>query len=232
MTSYTKKRWDLCLVKKHTKDWRLEGDKILAKQAASAMGVRVPRDLITGSFVVKPNDQSSAHGVTVMHNGVPALGPSKVIVEELVVDEDGSVPPRDFKIYTFGHRPRLVQVVTRQGPRVELSQYSPAWEHLPGLVRKDGPQYPRPACLSEMLAAATTLSGLFHFPVRVDMYASDNGAVFGEFCLSSGATGYLTQHGDELLGRWWDDHFREIGVADEFDPKAFSAAYDQFVKVL
>lgn len=182
---------------------RLSANKIVGKKFVSDLGIRVPKDLITGSYVVKPHNNSMGNGVIVVHDNVALsqLVGSQVIVEELIVDENGSIPPRDFKLYCFGGEAKMVQVIDER-PDYSIGYYEPQeWVPLKGLSTKSWKDHEPPSCIKEMLAISARLSKIFFYPVRVDLYASSEGVVFGEFCLIAGVRHHITE-----LGTLYLDH--------------------------
>ncbi len=200
---------------------RLDRDKTFAKEVASSLGIRVPKTLRGAeglSFVSKPNGLSGSRGVIVVVDGVVRMGSRLAgVLEEVVVDENGQIPPRDFKVYCFGYQPRIIQVIERH-PRSYAYYLPDDWSAVRGICRRRWRDQPRPACLEELIHIGRTLSRRFHFPVRIDCYASREGAVFGEFCLTSGISSALTRAADRMFGEWWREHFEALGIRNEFDP--------------
>lgn len=184
-----------------TPESRYVADKRQGKALARSLGVPTPRDYeLPNSFVFKPIHGHSCQGV------VLARPSDAYILEELIEDEAGYFPRRDFKVFVFGGEPRLVQLNCRTENYASggaISHWSVDWEPV-RLCRKHRPwfQCEPPACLQEILASATVLGRQFTIPARVDFYASTRGAVFGEFCATPGLRS-ITEKGDEYLGDLW-----------------------------
>lgn len=226
--SFQVQREMLTALRMHVADMVLALDKRKAKAIVAELGYQVPRSLegtVGMSFVVKPHARCAGAGVVVVQEGRIRLGSGYAsIVEELVVDEDGRVPPRDFKVYCFGHRPKLVQVIDR--PRSRYSYYLPDdWRPVHGVCRRKWQDHPRPGRLDALVAMSRVLCQQFHFPVRIDCYCSQVGVVFGEFCITSGISRWLTPAADKLFGAWWADHFVQQGIEDWFDPQSAPQAF-------
>ena len=201
-------------------------DKVFAKKYVADLGYRVPKTLSENlSFVIKPKGKSCSKHVVVVSDGSIVLGNQYAdIIEELIVDENGQVPPRDFKTFCFGYEAKFVQVIDRV--QKTFAYYTAdTWEPIYGLCIKPWKDQPKPARLKELTDTCSKLSERFHFPVRVDCYIASDGVVFGEFCLTLGIVGNLTDYGDTLLGQWWEDHFRKKGIEDEFSKKECSFIY-------
>ncbi len=146
----------------------------------------------------------------------------RILVEELLRPEDGSDSlPDDYKCYVFGGRVELIEVVRRRGPRgwwllrrfrrpwsATVHFLTPEWQptpqaillHEPGRDQSPGP---RPRCLPELIAAAERLGAAFGEFLRVDLYATDQGAVFGEFTVHPYGGSFFSEYGNRLLGELW-----------------------------
>ncbi|MDD7960816.1 ATP-grasp fold amidoligase family protein [Microbacterium thalli] len=106
--------------------------------------------------------------------------PRRVIVEELLVAEDGGIPD-DYKFFVFHGRCHFIQVDGgRFGGRTQ-DFFRPDWSRIPmsGGPPWSEPARPRPAHLDEMLGLAERLGQDTDF-VRVDLYDVDGRVVFGE----------------------------------------------------
>ncbi|WP_236728454.1 ATP-grasp fold amidoligase family protein [Mycolicibacterium obuense] len=106
--------------------------------------------------------------------------PRRVIVEEMLVGCDGSVPD-DYKFFVFHGTCWFVQVDTgRFGSRTQ-DFFTAGWEHL--ALRGSAPcadhAPAKPVRLTEMIDVAEKLGAETDF-VRVDLYDVDGRVVFGE----------------------------------------------------
>lgn len=181
-------------------------DKRRNKQLARSLGLRVPRDIEPpgNQFVVKPRSGCGGKNVTL----VPDAG--AWLCEELIVDEDGSCPPRTFDWYVIGGVPRFVQVHRGAVGKAFPSGYYlwPGWEPIRDLDEKSiWIDSTEPACSKEMAAAAVLLDMQFpeNVHVRVDFFAAADGLVFNELCVTPGlvtSRGRLSSHWDRLIGTW------------------------------
>jgi hypothetical protein len=105
----------------------------------------------------------------------------RIICERLLVDRTWGAPP-DYKFYCFAGEPRFVQVGTgRFTTQLSVDGFGLDWQPLPFTCDpfSRGRAVPRPSNLDELVAVARRLSHGFPF-VRVDLYAVDGRALFGE----------------------------------------------------
>jgi hypothetical protein len=107
---------------------------------------------------------------------------AELMVEELLLSPSGSLPC-DYKLYCFHGEPQYIQVIDR--PRNYQSWYDTSWAMLKDqmqLAYKQGPPEPRPDELEELIYWGRRLSRAYDHPfVRVDLYVTSRGVVFGEF---------------------------------------------------
>lgn len=131
--------------------------------------------------------------------------PRRIVVEELLKADKGALA-RDYKIFVFHGRPRLVQVHTDRFGDHRQDLYLPDWTPLD--VRYIYPRSPvpepRPATLDEMLSLASALGRETDF-VRVDLYDAGGRIVFGELTSypDAGKIVFVPETFDDDLGRWW-----------------------------
>lgn len=106
-----------------------------------------------------------------------ALKP-KVIVEPLIF---GGTNVEDFKIFCFNGEPRLIQVDLDRYINHTRKFFDVYWreQDFSILYPKSAAEYPRPASLDKMLAAARKLSAPFSF-VRIDLYSDGDQVLVGE----------------------------------------------------
>jgi hypothetical protein len=133
--------------------------------------------------------------------------------EEFIKDlSDTSEIPVDVKVYTFYGRVGqvLLRRVARHGERSGVGyRYVGADGSDLGDVsisRKTDPTIPVPDRFDEIIAAAERISratGLAF--VRVDLYQTRNGVVFGELTPCPGEPQHYTDDHDLLLGRLWQE---------------------------
>lgn len=139
--------------------------------------------------------------------------------EELLVQPGGMAVPDDVKIYSFYgevHEVILIRRATDQGLGGEQThRYLSADATDLGDVMEDHPSDTSiqiPPSFSEMMEAASHLSKAVGVPfVRVDLFQTDRGVVFGELTRAPGGPQYRT-----------DDHDREMGAAWERAPTGWT----------
>lgn len=134
-----------------------------------------------------------------------------VLVEEFLRSEDGEYRvPVDYKCHMFGETLGVIERVERLGRRstdIVLSYYDADWRPLERMVRTDkfphGPAVPPPRCADGILDTARRLGRAYGTYVRVDVYATDRGCVFGEFSPTPTRGEGYSDFGDEYLLSHW-----------------------------
>ncbi len=152
----------------------------------------------------------------------PTIARQSVLVEEFIrcaVKKTGL--PRDYKFYNFGPTCAFIHIVERNSRKDQRKN-----RHF--FVGEDLSPYPHqiqktqvhstdelilPDCFEKMLHIAKTVSGSLWSFARVDLYADENGPVFGELAdFPHGGNGYLDD-ADLVLGKLW----RGIDGANSLD---------------
>ena len=137
-----------------------------------------------------------------------------IMIEELLEPEpkqsaDGI--PRDFKFYCFGDKIALLHVALRKSEvhkeQNEHHYLTSNFELFHERVMKHRDQgtelIPRPDCWDEMIEAVQTIGRAVGIYMRIDMYATNRGAVFGEFTPTPhGGKGY-NEGADRYLAGFW-----------------------------
>jgi hypothetical protein len=133
------------------------------------------------------------------------------VAEELLFGFDGRRKPSlDYKIFCFGSQVPLIQINMRSGVNRPRSCYwlrDADWRPVPCRVSWD--KYPqpsaltRPPCLDEMLKVVSDAAGRLNIFIRIDMYATERGPVFGEFTAYPHFGKDYTPRGDAWLGSYW-----------------------------
>ncbi len=132
--------------------------------------------------------------------------PPRIIVEELLTDHDGNVPPPDYKFFVFNGRGRFLQVVTGRFTMTRATFFRPDWTRLE--VAEFYPtserEIPRPATLDRMIEVAERLGRETDF-VRVDLYDAGGRVAFGELTSypAAGALQFAPKSFDAIAGGWW-----------------------------
>ena len=137
-----------------------------------------------------------------------------IMIEELLEPEikqrnDGL--PRDFKFYCFGDEIAMIHVALRKSEvnkgENEHQYYTPDFKLFSQRIMEKRDQgrtpIPRPDCWDEMVNAVRTIGRELGIYMRIDMYATNRGAVFGEFTPTPhGGNGY-SDFADRYLGSFW-----------------------------
>ncbi len=129
----------------------------------------------------------------------------RIIAEKYMTDESGT-ELKDYKIFNFDGKPKLIQVDYDRFVKHKRNLYSTDWKYIEAAI-----QYPtdpkhhieRPKQLDKMLSIARVLSaGISH--VRTDLYCIDNRIYFGEltFYHESGLGKFTPEILDEKMGEW------------------------------
>ncbi|MDV7143432.1 ATP-grasp fold amidoligase family protein [Tropicimonas sp. TH_r6] len=141
---------------------------------------------------------------------------SKVIVEELVTDYSNRRGlPRDFKFYNFGSRCAFIHIVERNHRKDQTKNRhwflkedrSPFEYRFISTQRHCKEEIELPSYFDEMLRMAKKISAHMNSFVRVDLYASTDGPVFGELtAFPHGGNGYM-EDADVFLGQQWRGYY-------------------------
>ncbi|MFO7571618.1 MAG: ATP-grasp fold amidoligase family protein [Gaiellaceae bacterium] len=127
----------------------------------------------------------------------------RILAEELV--HESGTTARDFKLFTFHGRVRLVSVDVNRFADHVRTLYAPDWERLPfELNFPAGLEVERPPQLEDMIEIAERLAGGTDF-LRVDLYAPGGRIVVGELTSFHGAgeEEFRPASYDRWLGSYW-----------------------------
>lgn len=191
----------------------------------------IPFDKLPEHYVIRPTIGYSCGMVFVMQKGVNLLDKKPYGIKELQAEMSGAVEenpyleflveefvrtekgeynlPDDYKIYTFNGEIASIRLINRVGVRKGFfGTYDADWNE----IEIDNTSYPAgsyqepPACLEEMVACAKRLSKAYGIFVRIDFYATDKGAVFGEFTPTP-TMGYgYTTNASKKYEAYWDKY--------------------------
>jgi hypothetical protein len=168
--------------------------------------VRGDRELLDGRAVERGQLKSE------LRREAGAISPMPYLVEEFLRTEQGEYElPLDYKFFMFGEAVGAIVVVDRRS-RTDWRNvaYTPEWELTPEpILTADHPRAdpkPRPRCFEQMVAWARTLGRAYETFVRVDLYATDGGCVFGEFCCAP-ASGIFTDYAESHFDCLWREAF-------------------------
>ncbi len=187
-------------------------------------------DALPSCYVIRPTAGHSCQLVFLMANGINLLDKKKYekkdllkvlakavkenkylefLIEEFVKTEDKEYKiPVDYKFYTFNGKIAVIERIERLSAKSGLvSYYDEDWNVIDNLsVAKYeiGASQSPPDCLKEMAEQARRLSLSYQIFVRIDFYATDKGAVFGEFTPTPGCADFLTFKADKIFNDYWD----------------------------
>ena len=130
------------------------------------------------------------------------------LIEEFVRTEAGDYKiPDDYKLYMFNGKIACIQVINRENNKKGYtSWYDENWNPLPNLTTNfpDGESQPRPACFDEMVEYARRLSEAYKIFIRIDLYGTDKGAIFGEVTPTPALGKGFTPFAEKLFNKYWD----------------------------
>ncbi|OJG77184.1 hypothetical protein RV10_GL002923 [Enterococcus pallens] len=129
--------------------------------------------------------------------------PKRILVEELIMGEDGGVP-NDYKLFCFNGSVKIILVVSERGTETKENWYSVKWEELDiynGKTR--GKEISKPFNLRKLIEVAEKLAEDFPF-VRVDLFTENEKIYFGEltFFPNGGFVPFNPEEVDYELGKW------------------------------
>ncbi len=132
------------------------------------------------------------------------------IVEEFVRSEKGEYKiPVDYKFHTFNGEIAAINVINKfANKKGFMGAYDESWNSI-NKISTDfpgGPYQDPPDCLPEMIIQAKKLSKAYELYVRIDFYATDKGAVFGEFTPTPSFGNFFTPEADKLFVKYWNKY--------------------------
>ena len=184
-------------------------------------------------FVIKPSIGHSCQLVFLMNNGLnlldqyyytreelilimeKALGLNsklKFIVQEFLKSDDGVYRiPLDYKVHTFNGEIARIEVINRVSANTgSVSVFDKDWKRVENLGWRfqNNEDIQPPKCHKDIINQATVLSRAYEIYVRIDFYATDKGAVFGEFSPTPGRGVGFSKQADRLLASYWNLYCR------------------------
>lgn len=195
----------------------------------------LPFNELPQNYVIRPTIGHSCNSVFVMKNNLNLFDKKKYtnneiqaclstdlynnaqlefLVEEFLVNEDGKYDIlTDYKFYAFNGNIAAILVINRLSPKTGFqTAYTEQWVPTSELVTsypKGRPQNP-PACFEEMIEAVKKLSKAYEIFVRVDYYATNKGAVFGEFSPTPSLGNNSTPFARKLLKSFWAEYCADM----------------------
>jgi hypothetical protein len=212
---------------------RAQGVKTATLYWAGKRAADMPFEELPDSYVVKTSTGWSSKQVAPLLNGINLLtnrrmAPSDIraqfdqlmnrqpyangyiLIEELLRGNADGVVPLDFKCFVFNGHLKDVQVVDRI--RRSHRWYDRSWlavHDQMNLTLDYGEDIECPSHLSDLIQTAETLSRAYDYGfVRLDLYDTCRGIVFGEFTATpwAGPSRILyTPFANRTLGRIWID---------------------------
>jgi hypothetical protein len=132
------------------------------------------------------------------------------IIEEFVRNEAGHyVIPINYKFHTFNGVIAGINVINMTGPTDGFGRaYDEHWNLIADIGNdfQKCPYQNPPGCLDEMITHVKRLSEAYEIYVRIDFYATDKGAVFGEFSPTPSLGKYFTKKADKQFIKYWDKY--------------------------
>ena len=141
------------------------------------------------------------------------------LCEEFLTDEQGVHRiPDDYKFFMFNGEVASIQLINRFGPRQNVLRggvkcYDENWKPMQMITSSnfyEAELQPPPKCLPEMISYAKELSKAYQTFVRIDLYATQKGAVFGEFCPTPLRGNGFTSFGSKLLISKWEKNCKSL----------------------
>lgn len=132
------------------------------------------------------------------------------LAEELLLDEENrclQIP--EYKFYMFGSRLGAIVRQIRVGRELtSYCAYDPDWTPIEQPFRTqyelDAP-VAAPIHFEAMREAAVRIGKAYETFVRVDLYSTNKGAVFGELSSTPSGGKYYTEFANQLLGDLWQE---------------------------
>ena len=140
--------------------------------------------------------------------------PLRLLVEEFVKTPDGDIElPWNYKIWMVREHVAAVQVVlihrrnADKGPKPRPSAFfDENWQLHPSSFYAGGTLaegLERPECFEEMIDIAQRLAVECDTFMRVDLYASDRGPLFGEFTATPHVGANYSDYAERYMGKLW-----------------------------
>lgn len=132
------------------------------------------------------------------------------LIEEFLQNEAGEHHVlTDYKFFCFNGEIATVWEIQRTGPKTGFATfYDENWNQIKEVHMFYPPKEkgPAPACFEDMVRQAKSLSKAYGIFVRLDFYATNRGAVFGEFTPTPALGKGHTPFGKKLMIKYWDKY--------------------------
>jgi len=195
----------------------------------------LPFDDLPEAYVLRPTAGTRSEGVYLMNGDVDLLSGRTlasddlrrelrewfrtrsrrelILAEEFLRTPDGCVAsPVEYKVYVFGDVIGLITAVQRGREGRSWSCYREDWSRFDWPIfkgRASDSAIPRPESLDEICSVARRLGRSFGSFVRVDLYETNRGVVFGEFCATPNLGRAFSGDGDRYLGQLWEENWQQ-----------------------
>jgi len=167
--------------------------------------VRTPQDVKQEMIVSSMREQLRlSHGRRLREWGYLRIQP-RALIERMVETPSGDLP-EDYKFFVYHGRVHFIQFDCDRPRGLKLNFYDREWNLLPAKLRypRTSAPIPRPANLAQMIEIAEKIGAQFDF-VRVDLYSSPQGILFGEvtFYPNAGLEAFTPEEWDMTFGEPW-----------------------------
>jgi hypothetical protein len=179
------------------------------RQAWSSGGRQVY--LVTnGQELLRDMPASDQEIIEQLRSVTSALWPFPVLVEEFLRAANGQYRMLvDYKFHCFNGQ--VGAIAAQAGRRIGqgaagFKYYDEHWRVLPESLRTNDHEhlhFDKPASFNEMLECARVLSRSYEGYVRIDLYDTDRGCVFGELASFPSSGKHFSSYADSLLGEYW-----------------------------
>jgi hypothetical protein len=163
-----------------------------------------------GKNLFDDKDYTPAEIVAYLKAAVDKKEDLEFLVEEFLQNEEGEHHIlTDYKFFCFDGEVAVVWEIKRTGPKTGFATfYDENWKKIDEVHVFYPPKEANepPACYQDMLAQAKRLSKAYGIFVRLDFYATNKGAVFGEFTPTPALGRGHTRFGKKLLLKYWDTY--------------------------
>jgi hypothetical protein len=163
-----------------------------------------------GQNLFDKKDYTHEKIIAILKNEVTKTPGLEFLIEEFLENEEGNhAILTDYKFYCFNGEIACLYVIKRLSPK---SGYGIFYDEHWNQLKKVQFNYPLwldqkpPDCFNEMVATAKTLSKSYGMFVRIDLYATNKGCVFGEFTPTPSMGMNFTSFGKKLMLDYWDKY--------------------------
>lgn len=137
----------------------------------------------------------------------------KILIEEYLInwDEDTSIPPNDYKFFVFGKKIAFCHIIERNSNSdTSKNRHWYVDENFESIGMKvittqtpEPEMCEKPSCWDELVNTAIGLGDRLEIFMRIDLYATTRGAVFGEFTPQPHGGKGFTPAANRWLGSLW-----------------------------